>query len=220
MIEFGARVWHIGNWIEISLLSVVRNESGSLKSSGKLNYSPTRSNTLNVQETLTFLLKEDSPYTHFLYYIKHDSLQIMIWRWVYHASYCNVLMWRCVYRASYCNVLMWRCVYRASYCNVLMWRCVYRTSYCYVLMWRCVNRESYFSVWVWRFVYRASYCNVLMWRCVNRESYFNVLMWRFVYRASYCNVLMTNEMHSSYNKFLFHSFLSALRVSNESSRSS
>ena len=26
-----------------------------------------------------------------------------------------------------------------------------------------------------------------------------------MYRASYCNVQMTNEMHSSYNQFLFHS---------------
>ena len=33
-------------------------------------------------------------------------------------------------------------------------------------------------------------------------------------------VLMTNEMHNSYNQFLFHSFLSALHVSNESSHSS
>ena len=41
-----------------------------------------------------------------------------------------------------------------------------------------------------------------------------------MYRASYCIVLMTNEMHNSYNQFLFHSFLSALHVSNESSRSS
>ena len=31
---------------------------------------------------------------------------------------------------------------------------------------------------------------------------------------------MTNEMHNSYNRFLFRSFLSALHVSNESSRSS
>ena len=31
---------------------------------------------------------------------------------------------------------------------------------------------------------------------------------------------MTNEMHSSYNQVLFHSFLSALHVSNESSSSS
>ena len=30
---------------------------------------------------------------------------------------------------------------------------------------------------------------------------------------------MTNEMHNSYNQFLFHSFLSALHVSVESSRS-
>ena len=75
------------------------------------------------------------------------------------------------------------------------------------------------SVLMWRCVYRASYCNVLMWRCVYRASYYSVLMWRCVYRASYCNVLMTNGMHSSYNQFLFHSFLSALRVSNESSRS-
>ena len=34
------------------------------------------------------------------------------------------------------------------------------------------------------------------------------------------DVLLTNEMHSFYNQFLFHSFLSALDVSNESSRSS
>ena len=31
---------------------------------------------------------------------------------------------------------------------------------------------------------------------------------------------MANEMHNSYNQFSFHSFLSALHVSNESSRSS
>ena len=31
---------------------------------------------------------------------------------------------------------------------------------------------------------------------------------------------MTNEMHNSYNQYLFHSFVSALHVSNESSRSS
>ena len=33
-------------------------------------------------------------------------------------------------------------------------------------------------------------------------------------------VLMTNEMHNSYNKFSFHSFMSAAHVSNKSSRSS
>ena len=27
-----------------------------------------------------------------------------------------------------------------------------------------------------------------------------------MYHASYCNGLMTNEMHNSYNKFLYHSF--------------
>ena len=37
---------------------------------------------------------------------------------------------------------------------------------------------------------------------------------------SLCDVLMTNEKHNSYNQFLFHSFLSVLHVSNESSRSS
>ena len=31
-------------------------------------------------------------------------------------------------------------------------------------------------------------------------------IWHCVYYASYCNVLMTNEMHNSYNQFLFHSF--------------
>ena len=33
-------------------------------------------------------------------------------------------------------------------------------------------------------------------------------------------MLITNEMHNSYNQFLFNSFLSALDVSKESSRSS
>ena len=46
---------------------------------------------------------------------------------------------------------------------------------------------------------------------------FNVVC---MYRASYCNVQNTNEMHNYYNQFLFYSFLSALHVSNESSRSS
>ena len=46
------------------------------------------------------------------------------------------------------------------------------------------------------------------------------LIWHCVYRASYCSVLMTNEMHNSYNQVLFHNFLSAVHVSNESSRSS
>ena len=36
----------------------------------------------------------------------------------------------------------------------------------------------------------------------------------------YYNVLVPNQMHSSYNQFLFDNFLSALHVSNESSRSS
>ena len=43
---------------------------------------------------------------------------------------------------------------------------------------------------------------------------------RCVYRASYCSVLMNNEMHSSYNQFYSTVFLSALHVSNKSSRSS
>jgi hypothetical protein len=35
-----------------------------------------------------------------------------------------------------------------------------------------------------------------------------------------CTVLITKGMHNSYNQFVFHSFVSALHVSNESSRSS
>ena len=38
--------------------------------------------------------------------------------------------------------------------------------------------------------------------------------------ATQQNVLITKEIHNSYNQFLFHSFLSALHVSNESVRSS
>ena len=34
------------------------------------------------------------------------------------------------------------------------------------------------------------------------------------------DVLITNEVRNSYNQFLFHSYLSALHVSKESSRSS
>ena len=41
-----------------------------------------------------------------------------------------------------------------------------------------------------------------------------------MYRASYCNVLINNEMHNYYNQFYSTVFLSALHVSNESSRSS
>ena len=44
-------------------------------------------------------------------------------------------------------------------------------------------------------------------------------IWRCMYRASYWNVLMTNKLYNSYNQFLFHSFVSAVHVSNESSRS-
>ena len=37
--------------------------------------------------------------------------------------------------------------------------------------------------------------------------------------AKCADVLMTNEMHNSFNQFLFNSFLSVLQVANESSRS-
>ena len=42
----------------------------------------------------------------------------------------------------------------------------------------------------------------------------------FVRYVTVRNVSMTNEMHNSYKQFLFHSTLSALHVSNESSHSS
>ena len=50
-----------------------------------------------------------------------------------------------------------------------------------------------------------------------------ITWWTHVTLSSYVlkhNVSMTNEMHNSYNQFLFHRFLSALHASNESSRSS
>jgi hypothetical protein len=114
-----------------------------------------------------------------------------------------------------------------SYCTNSCWVMLGTVSFyskpsiaiTYKLYWNCPSVATTFLLF-WRCVYRASYCNVLMWRCVYRASYCNVLMWRCVYRASYCNVLMTNEMHNSYNQFLFRSFFSALHVSNESSRSS
>ena len=61
---------HIGNGIELTSFGR-EEESGSLKLSGKFNYGPYPSNTLNVQEALSFFLKEDSPYTRFLYYDLH-----------------------------------------------------------------------------------------------------------------------------------------------------
>jgi hypothetical protein len=100
---------------------------------------------------------------------------------------------------------------REGECQILpqVWQnCIkpLRTKFDLPLFWHCVYRASYYNVLMWRCVYRASYYNVLMWRCVYRASYCNVLMWHCVYRASYCNVLITNEMHSYYNQFLFHSF--------------
>ena len=53
--------------------------------------------------------------------------------------------------------------------------------------------------------------------CVNNRVFF---YFSSVFEIVISNVLMTNEMHISYNQFLFHSFLSPLHVSNESSRSS
>ena len=44
--------------------------------------------------------------------------------------------------------------------------------------------------------------------------------YRILRKVNNYTVLMTNAKHNSYNKFLFHSFLSALYFSNESSRSS
>ena len=45
------------------------------------------------------------------------------------------------------------------------------------------------------------------------------IVWIFLEREN-PNVLMTNEMHNRYNQFVIHIVLSALHVSNESSRSS
>ena len=61
---------------------------------------------------------------------------------------------------------------------------------------------------------------LLGYKCLINSKDLLGLIWCCVYRASYCNVLMTNEMHNSYNQFLFHSFPSALHVSNESIHSS
>ena len=44
---------------------------------------------------------------------------------------------------------------------------------------------------------------------------YTIYTYLYIYNI-YCNVLITNETHNSYNQFLFHSFLSALHVSNES----
>ena len=49
---------------------------------------------------------------------------------------------------------------------------------------------------------------------------FSNTQFEFSLKSSTYSVLKTNEMHNSCNQFLFHSFLSALHVSNKSSRSS
>ena len=97
-------------------------------------------------------------------------------------------------------------------------------SGCFACTFYCTRLLRYvYTAFLWCFCIYAFLLLIgqrLIWRCVYRASYCNVLMWR-VYRASYCNVLITSEMHNFYNQFiLFHSFLSALHVSNESSRSS
>ena len=48
--------------------------------------------------------------------------------------------------------------------------------------------------------------NNFSWITCKRKNKRLCLILRCVYRPSYCSVLMTNEMHSSYNQFLFHSF--------------
>ena len=54
---------------------------------------------------------------------------------------------------------------------------------------------------------------------INSQAQDTTTLKRSAFQQEY-NVLMTNEIHNPYNQFLFHSFLSALHVSNESSRSS
>ena len=55
----------------------------------------------------------------------------------------------------------------------------------------------------------------------NRKNFFLSLWSSSRQRLRCCfNVLMVNEICNYYNQFLLHSFLSALHVSNESSRSS
>ena len=56
---------------------------------------------------------------------------------------------------------------------------------------------------------------ILRTHCVVPTPTFQLLS---VLTLPFCNALMANDMHSSYNQYLFHSFLSALHVSNESSR--
>ena len=50
--------------------------------------------------------------------------------------------------------------------------------------------------------------------------YWNIVLNLFEVKIALNKVLMTNEMHNSYNQFLFHSFMFALHVSKETSRSS
>ena len=52
-------------------------------------------------------------------------------------------------------------------------------------------------------------CRALQFRSIDKEIQFII-----------CIVLITNEVHNSYNQFLFHSFLSVLHISKESCRSS
>ena len=60
-----------------------------------------------------------------------------------------------------------------------------------------------------------------LYRFENKQRLFPCATLSYLLYITDTDVLMTNDKHRSYNQFLYHSsFLSALHVSNESSRSS
>ena len=84
-------------------------------------------------------------------------------------------------------------------CNYISWLCVLLIQN--ILINFCLSTEPQHLTW------RS--CHFIWYWTVGNltdftRRFWNI--WRCVYRASYCNVLMTNEMHNSYNQFLFHSF--------------
>ena len=89
------------------------------------------------------------------------------------------------------------------------------TNNCIVI--RCNDRQTFckpptchFIIPPWRCLKKAVTCRrFTTCLCIILSKY-----------SAVCNVLMTNEMHNSYNQLLLHSFLSALHISNKTSRSS
>jgi hypothetical protein len=101
----------------------------------------------------------------------------------------------------------------------------------YYIFWVCVCSLSYPACKAHPPYYivicgLSSYQQNLPLSWYDMNTYYFTMLWYPYHIEQHCThiyyecVNITNQMHNSYNQFLFHSFLSALHVSNESSRSS